>query len=181
MANMKRKDAWKPEEDKILAETVIETVKGGGTQILAFDLVSEKIGRTPASVQFRWNSFLRKKYVTELAKAREFAKEEKRKTKRKKLSTEKVDKKGREDLEKGKAESVLTSNDIDKLLQWVALAKGDISHVYKKDETIKTIFEKIEEEGKELTNTIDRFLKEIEGLKQEYLELVQLISSKENR
>lgn len=66
-----RQDAWTEEDDLILAEVTLRHIREGGTQLLAFEEVGEKIGRTSAACGFRWNSFVRKKYeaAIQIAKA----------------------------------------------------------------------------------------------------------------
>lgn len=54
-----RIDAWTHEDDVVLADTVIDTVSKGGSQLNAFDLASKKLGRTPRACGFRWNHYLR--------------------------------------------------------------------------------------------------------------------------
>lgn len=79
MEKVKRNDSWTAEEDVLLAKTLLETVKAGGTQLTAFKSVGEKVGRTSAAVGFRWNSEVRKRYASELAEAKKIAKENKKK------------------------------------------------------------------------------------------------------
>ncbi|SMO59613.1 RsfA family transcriptional regulator [Melghirimyces algeriensis] len=52
---------WTPEEDRLLAETVLRSVREGGNQLNAFEEVAEKIERTPGACGFRWNAVLRHK------------------------------------------------------------------------------------------------------------------------
>ncbi|MCI3919735.1 RsfA family transcriptional regulator [Paenibacillus sp. TRM 82003] len=66
-----RQDAWSPEDDLILAEVTLRHIREGSTQLLAFEEVGERIGRTAAACGFRWNSAVRKKYdaAIQIAKA----------------------------------------------------------------------------------------------------------------
>jgi prespore-specific regulator len=66
-----RQDAWSPEDDLILAEVTLRHIREGSTQLLAFEEVGERIGRTAAACGFRWNSSVRKKYdaAIQIAKA----------------------------------------------------------------------------------------------------------------
>ncbi len=70
-----RQDAWTKEEDELLAETVLQFIKNGNTQLEAFKAVAVKLSRTPAACGFRWNANVRKKYEKEI----ELAKEERKK------------------------------------------------------------------------------------------------------
>jgi prespore-specific regulator len=69
--DMSRKDSWLPEDDHILAETVLEYVRNGKTQGEAFKAASEKLTRTAAACGFRWNSEVRKHYEDELKQAKQ--------------------------------------------------------------------------------------------------------------
>ncbi|MEO3947436.1 RsfA family transcriptional regulator [Gorillibacterium sp. CAU 1737] len=66
-----RQDAWTDEDDLILAEVTLRHIREGSTQLMAFEEVGERIGRTAAACGFRWNSFVRKKYeaAIQIAKA----------------------------------------------------------------------------------------------------------------
>lgn len=57
-----RQDAWSEEDDLYLAEVTLKHISEGSTQLVAFEEVGEKIGRTAAACGFRWNSFVRKKF-----------------------------------------------------------------------------------------------------------------------
>jgi prespore-specific regulator len=57
-----RQDAWSDEDDLLLAEVTLKHISEGSTQLLAFEEVGDKIGRTSAACGFRWNSYVRKKY-----------------------------------------------------------------------------------------------------------------------
>lgn len=50
---------WRREEDQLLKEIVLETIRNGGTQLKAFAEVGRKLGRTPGACGFRWNAVLR--------------------------------------------------------------------------------------------------------------------------
>lgn len=76
---MKRKDNWKPEEDRLLAETVIKHVSQASTQLKAFKEVAERLNRTENAVGFRWNSKVRKEHEKELQEAKQQRKELKQK------------------------------------------------------------------------------------------------------
>ena len=57
-----RQDAWSEDEDLILAETVLNYIKDGKTQMEAFRDVAEQLSRTSAACGFRWNATIRKDY-----------------------------------------------------------------------------------------------------------------------
>lgn len=70
-----RQDAWTKEEDDLLAETVLQYIKNGNTQLEAFKEVAGKLARTPAACGFRWNATIRKQYESAI----QYAKEERKK------------------------------------------------------------------------------------------------------
>ena len=65
-----RFDAWTEAQDKLLAETVLRHVREGSTQQVAFSEAGEAINRTGAACGYRWNKFVRHKYMDELAQAK---------------------------------------------------------------------------------------------------------------
>ena len=71
MAEVKRKDQWTAEDDHMLASTVLEIVKNGGTQIYAFEVAAEKLSRTKQACGFRWNKTLRHTYGQDLNQAKQ--------------------------------------------------------------------------------------------------------------
>jgi prespore-specific regulator len=58
-----RQDAWTPDDDLLLAETILRHVREGSTQLRAFEETAQRLGRTAAACGFRWNSVVRKKYT----------------------------------------------------------------------------------------------------------------------
>lgn len=70
-----RQDAWKEEEDRLLAEAVLRLIKEGRTQLQAFEEVGREVSRTSAACGFRWNSFLRKKYKDDIILAKNYRKQ----------------------------------------------------------------------------------------------------------
>lgn len=66
-----RQDAWTKEEDLLLANTVIDYIKKGYTQLESFKHVAEQLNRTPAACGFRWNATIRKRYTDEIEAAKE--------------------------------------------------------------------------------------------------------------
>lgn len=66
-----RQDAWTKEEDRLLANTVIDYIKKGYTQLESFKNVAEQLNRTPAACGFRWNATIRKRYTREVDAAKQ--------------------------------------------------------------------------------------------------------------
>ncbi|WP_338709174.1 hypothetical protein [Paenibacillus amylolyticus] len=66
-----RKDSWDVEADLFLAQTVLQHIESGSTQLKAFEEASEKLKRSKAACGFRWNGSLRKKYEDAIRKAKQ--------------------------------------------------------------------------------------------------------------
>ncbi|WP_211750446.1 hypothetical protein [Paenibacillus sp. Marseille-Q4541] len=67
---MSRSDNWKPHEDKLLIETVLNYMRNGKSQLRAFNDVGESLNRSAAGVGFRWNGELRKHYSAQIQEAK---------------------------------------------------------------------------------------------------------------
>ncbi|MBN8234340.1 RsfA family transcriptional regulator [Halobacillus kuroshimensis] len=65
-----RQDAWKDDEDLLLATTVLKYIREGKTQLEAFQEVAAHLHRTPAACGFRWNATVRKQYHKEIQEAK---------------------------------------------------------------------------------------------------------------
>ncbi|TCS95082.1 hypothetical protein [Hazenella coriacea] len=50
---------WTEEEDQLLREEVLQSIRDGGTQLHAFEKVGKQLGRTLGACGFRWNAVLR--------------------------------------------------------------------------------------------------------------------------
>ena len=74
---------WTEEEDQLLAETVLLSVREGGNQLDAFQEVAEKIKRTPGACGFRWNAVVRKREADAFQEAKKERVENQLKRKRK--------------------------------------------------------------------------------------------------
>ncbi|MBY0217766.1 hypothetical protein [Paenibacillus illinoisensis] len=66
-----RKDGWDVEADLFLAQTVLQHIESGSTQLKAFEEASEKLKRSKAACGFRWNGSLRKKYEDAIQEAKQ--------------------------------------------------------------------------------------------------------------
>ncbi|TQS75664.1 RsfA family transcriptional regulator [Ornithinibacillus gellani] len=69
--NATRQDAWTGDEDLLLAETVLQYIRIGKTQLEAFKEVAKKLSRTSAACGFRWNATLRKNYHDAILQAKQ--------------------------------------------------------------------------------------------------------------
>ena len=66
-----RQDSWTDDNDLLLASTVLQNIRNGGTQLAAFKEVSKLLARTSAACGFRWNSYVRKQYQEEIQQAKQ--------------------------------------------------------------------------------------------------------------
>lgn len=64
-----RKDLWKPEEDHLLEETVLEYTSNGDTKASAFKKASTDLGRTVSACQYRWNTVIKKGQIMDPEKS----------------------------------------------------------------------------------------------------------------
>ena len=137
-----RQDAWTKEEDLLLAETVLQYIKNGKTQLEAFKSVADKLTRTSAACGFRWNATIRKQYESGIQEAKE---------ERKHASNQA--------LRLLKVEDSNNSEIIDSAIQLLEQMKVDSSlidhkhHIEKELEKLNIL----KEENKQLKNEIERY------------------------
>jgi len=72
-----RQDAWTQEEDLLLSDIVLRHICEGSTQLRAFEEAGKRMNRTAAACGFRWNSYVRKQYASEIEAAKKERKEKK--------------------------------------------------------------------------------------------------------
>lgn len=84
---MRRKDEWNFDDDLLLAQTVLEHIENGKTQLKAFEEVALRLKRTPAACGFRWNSTVRKKFDKQIKSAKLESKSEKKHLRKSIVST----------------------------------------------------------------------------------------------
>jgi prespore-specific regulator len=70
--NPNRLDGWNKEEEQMLAEIILSSIRNGGTQLSAFQEAGQKLKKTPTACGHRWNRVLRKKYATKIEAAKEY-------------------------------------------------------------------------------------------------------------
>ncbi|TVZ83109.1 prespore-specific regulator [Aeribacillus composti] len=175
-----RQDAWTEDEDLLLKEIVLQHIREGGTQLKAFEIVAEKLSRTAAACGFRWNSYLRKKYETDI----ELAKQE-----RKKFRQQKEKKNSEKKLlhyEEAGGRSEITIDDViaflkstqhqpvnNRLEEENKSLREKISFLEQKVEEFKNENEQLHEQLKKIENEFYAFIKMMEkvreraGLKEE--------------
>ncbi|MCS1350097.1 hypothetical protein [Mechercharimyces sp. CAU 1602] len=61
---------WTKEEDQLLADTVLDYIRDGKTQLDAFAFLSKELGRTAGACAFRWNAVVRQLVMRDFKKAK---------------------------------------------------------------------------------------------------------------
>lgn len=135
-----RQDAWSREEDHLLAETVLQYIKNGNTQLEAFKEVASKLSRTPAACGFRWNATIRKQYEDAIL----YAKEERKKVSNAALRALV----GNNETDKHTIESVIT------LLEKM---KMKLPEEREQDEEHEKTIERLQQENKNLQKQVERY------------------------
>lgn len=65
-----RRDAWTEEEDLILVDMVLNSIRTGEKRQHIWEKASNMFGRTEPACAFRWNGFLSKKYESAIEQAK---------------------------------------------------------------------------------------------------------------
>ncbi|MFD1018068.1 RsfA family transcriptional regulator [Thalassobacillus hwangdonensis] len=134
--DLTRQDAWKEDEDLLLAETVLRCIRQGKTQLEGFKEVAEKLERTPAACGFRWNANVRKHYQ----RAIETAKSERKKRQIKEPA-------------ENKAQDAMSLDDA----IWLLTSMKEKQHSADELPEIKTKLELLQEENKTLKRMLVRY------------------------
>lgn len=155
-----RQDAWTMEEDRLLAEIVLEHIRAGSTQLKAFEEVGAKLSRTAAACGFRWNSYVRKKYKNEISEAKKARK-----------AYPKQGRKGKEpdiqDEQKEKTKSFSTK-DIIQFLMDMEEAQSNIQSESEIQETLKRENERLKQELAETKH-------QLQTIKNDYASLLGIL------
>lgn len=170
-----RQDAWSQDEDVLLAEVVLRQIRGGGTQLQAFEEVGKKLSRTGAACGFRWNSCVRKQYKKAIEVAKKQRKELKNRKKDPAPSSLVVEEAAKE-KQVSTSPSQLSFNEIVESLKSVyeqaenahSAEKNTLSHYEGK-------ITSLEKQTYYLAAENERLLKEIQTLEQDYKALIEIM------
>ncbi|MBD7936832.1 RsfA family transcriptional regulator [Cytobacillus sp. Sa5YUA1] len=170
-----RQDAWSQDEDVLLAEVVLRQIRGGGTQLQAFEEVGKKLSRTGAACGFRWNSYVRKQYKKAIEVAKKQRKELKNRKKDPAPSSLVVEEAAKE-KQVSTSPPQLSFNEIVESLKSVyeqaenahSAEKNTLSHYEGK-------ITSLEKQTYYLAAENERLLKEIQTLEQDYKALVEIM------
>lgn len=149
-----RQDAWTPEDDLLLAETVLRHIREGSTQLNAFEEVGDALNRTSAACGFRWNAEVRNRYVHAIELAKKQRKEKKRAEAKAKNKLKQASKTQTVQAIENKAASELNIEQIIVALQGM---KDDIFQA----QITKSKYEQLETENSELKTKISELEKEL--------------------
>ncbi|WP_281202421.1 RsfA family transcriptional regulator [Cytobacillus kochii] len=169
-----RQDAWSQDEDILLAEVVLRQIRGGGTQLQAFEEVGKKLSRTGAACGFRWNSYVRKQYKKAIDVAKKQRKELKNRKKDPELTSLVVEEAAKD--KQVSSHQQLSFNEIVESLKSVyeqaenanSAEKNSLSHYEGK-------IISLEKQTYYLAAENERLLKEIQTLEQDYKALVEIM------
>lgn len=164
--------SWTDDEDLSLKDRVLERVREGQTQQVAFEEIAKETNRTVGSVAFRWNNKVRKQFSNELKKAKdEYKKSQSSTNKQKQSTSEKTKSKKKEDNIKVLVEvnpETLSSEH----------PKSSLSY----DDVIEFINEKreLEEKFDSLKQSYENLAIEHNNLKESFDEVVAAVSKVKN-
>lgn len=176
-----RQDAWTEDEDLLLAEVVLHHIRCGGTQLQAFEEVGRKLSRTAAACGFRWNSFVRKQYISGIELAKKQRKEQKK-------NASKFEAKNEKNMEKDHIQEEISSanmtlkqkedlsfetviNYIKELYEKAGKNTGKEEHIAKYEEKIK----ELEKKTFYLAAENEKLAKELKAVREDYRVLVEMM------
>jgi len=180
-----RQDAWSPEDDLILAEVTLRHIREGSTQLLAFEEVGERIGRTAAACGFRWNSTVRKKYEAAIQIAK--AQRQKRNSRKTSAATEDeaavatvagVETAQASKLDGGTEESISFDGIIRYLRQWKGTQSELTRQVRMLEKELREKEEeiaKLREENERLSNEVNNVQTDYRAVNDDYKALIQIM------
>lgn len=134
--NRTRQDAWTKDEDVVLADTVLQYIREGKTQLEAFKDVANQLSRTSAACGFRWNATIRKNYQDVVNSAKE-------------------ERKNRTHITSNGLNNKLESNQ--ETIETAILLLENMRNVYSKDQYSDHTVKKLEEENKQLKTVLHRY------------------------
>ncbi|MCA1028358.1 MULTISPECIES: RsfA family transcriptional regulator [Cytobacillus] len=169
-----RQDAWSQDEDILLAEVVLRQIRGGGTQLQAFEEVGKKLSRTGAACGFRWNSYVRKQYKKAIDVAKKQRKELKNRKKDPELTSLVV-----EEAAKDKQVSSHQQLSFNEIVESLKSVYEQAENANSAEKNSLSQYEgkiiSLEKQTYYLAAENERLLKEIQTLEQDYKALVEIM------
>lgn len=176
-----RQDAWSPEDDLLLAETVLRHIREGSTQLNAFEEVGDALNRTSAACGFRWNAEVRNRYVhaIELAKRqrkerkRALANQAKRKTNKLPVKTTATD--SSLIMEPEETKSTITLESVIHFLQSLQKDYYDTHESKRKIEKLEAENNKLKDEINSLERELSITKKKLTTVEEDYKTFIQIM------
>lgn len=176
-----RQDAWSPEDDLLLAETVLRHIREGSTQLNAFEEVGDALNRTSAACGFRWNAEVRNRYVhaIELAKRqrkerkRALANQAKRKTNKLPVKTTATD--SSLIMEPEETKSTITLESVIHFLQSLQKDYYDTHESKRKIEKLEAENNKLKDEINSLERELSITKKKLMTVEEDYKTFIQIM------
>ncbi|MFD2704014.1 RsfA family transcriptional regulator [Salibacterium lacus] len=152
-----RQDAWSDRDDRFLADTILQHIRDGSTQLHAFDEAGDALDRTSAACGFRWNAIVRSRYQQEVKTAKRERKQKLKKSAHQAASS----------LKKNSQPSYVTLESIIKALERLEPALSETS-----EETIA----RLESRHEKLQQEINRITNDYLAVKQDYDTIVNMMN-----
>ncbi|MGY4690440.1 RsfA family transcriptional regulator [Salibacterium sp. K-3] len=157
-----RQDAWSDRDDRFLADTILQHIRKGSTQLNAFDEAGDALDRTSAACGFRWNAIVRAKYKDEIKTAKRERKQYLRHSARTAVSNVKN---RTEPSEVSSVESIIE-----------ALAELEKQLESSLTETTGETITRLESRNRELQEEIDRINSDYQAVKQDYETIISMMN-----
>jgi prespore-specific regulator len=179
-----RQDAWTPEDDLLLAETVLRHIREGSTQLKAFDEVGDVLNRTSAACGFRWNAEVRQRYEEAVQIAKKQRKEMKRALAKQQkqtialiqtLKADVIDAEFSEELVSPVSASSITITDVIRFLQDFQHEARDIVRLQTENDILKRENADLKQQNEKLQNKVTRLLEQQNIIQEDYQNLVRIM------
>ena len=167
---IQRQDAWSQDEDTLLAETIVNHIRMGSTQLKAFEEVGRQLSRTASACGFRWNSCVRRLYKEEIQLA-------KKERKQQKSSSTPVSEESKENSAPLKTD-ILSFQSFDDLLSYLRSIQEDVSNLNQLREEIIQYQEKVTKLENQLHHTLtekEKIHKQLSNIQTEYESLLAIM------
>ena len=161
-----RQDAWTHDEDLILAEIVLRHIREGSTQLTAFEEVGKRLSRTSAACGFRWNSYVRKQYISGIELAKKQRKENKKalaKTKVEQVPEQMPDK-----AETGRLQ-------LEDVIAFITSLHEGAGDEHAEGEKLLQQYEAVKRENERLEEEILALKKKVDDLEEDYRALIEIM------
>ena len=161
-----RQDAWTHDEDLILAELVLRHIREGSTQLTAFEEVGKRLSRTSAACGFRWNSYVRKQYISGIELAKKQRKENK-----KALAKPKA-----EQVPEQKPEQAAAGHlQLEDVIAFITNLHSGLSADHAEGQMLQERYEAVKKENEKLEEEVLSLRKKVHDLDEDYRALIEIM------